>query len=194
MVKYLILLIGFYAATLQPVSACQCPITALSLETCNAYEIIFKGKLKSVKPCGDRYGEALFEVNELYKGNITQTFTVLFECNQECAQTFAPGEEWIIYTKYKQVSNALMDWCSRSRKFFSNTKEDFYTVTYGNDYYDEAKFLREKLGLHRFLKQKQDLSEKRNLQPSQTQSIILVICSFGGIILFYWLFNRFFKF
>lgn len=174
--------------------ACQCSLTALGLDECNKYELIFKGKIKEVKPCGDRYGEAIFELEELYKGNSPQQFTVLFECNKECAQNFAVGEEWIIYTRYKQINNALMDWCSRSRKFFRNEKEDFYTVTYGNDYYDELKFLREKLGLHRFLKPEVTVDEKRNQQPTKMETIVMLICSLSAILLFYWLFNRYFKF
>ncbi|MDI9339803.1 MAG: hypothetical protein QM534_04465 [Sediminibacterium sp.] len=192
--KRLILICCFLTGLLQSIHACQCPITVLGKAECDKYEIIFKGKIKSVKECGNRYGEALFEVEELYKGNIAQQFVVLFECNVACAQKLNAGEEWIIYTRYKQVNNAMMDWCSRSRKFFSNEKEDFYTVTYGNDYYDELKFLRENMGLHRFLKPQQTAQEKRNLLPTNTQSIIIVLCSIGTLILFYWLFNRFFKF
>jgi hypothetical protein len=87
----------------------------------------------------------------------------------------------------------MMDWCSRSRKFFKNEKEDFYTVTYGNDYYDEVKFLREKLGNHRFLQGDLNRDENRNVIPKINQTIVLVLCSLLAIVLFYWAFNKFFK-
>ncbi len=174
-------------------AACQCPLTSLGLEECSKYEIIFKGRLLSVTPCGDKFGEALFEIQELYKGNAARTFKVLYECGVPCAMEFRPGDEWIMYSRYKQIDNAKMDWCSRSRKYFSNDKEDFYTVNYGNDYEDEVKFLREHLGLHRFLKDKIVQGENRNLIPKPGQLAVIFICSLLAIILFYWLFNKFFK-
>lgn len=173
--------------------ACQCPLTRLGMEEVNKYDIIFKGKIISVVNCDHKYGEAVFEIEELYKGNTTKTFKVLFECDVECAMAFNAGDEWIIYSKYKQIDNALMDWCSRSRKFFKNDKEDFYTINYGNDYYDEAKFLKEKLGIHRFLVDKGTAEGNRNLAPTKNQTIIMFICSISAVLLFYWLFKKFFK-
>lgn len=176
-----------------PSWACQCPMTTLSLEECSKYDIIFKGRLLSVKDCDHKFGEALFEVQELYKGNTTEKFIVLFECHVECAMKLNAGEEWIIYTNYKQVDKGMMDWCSRSRKHFSNDKEDFYAVNYGNDYYDEEKFLREKLGLHRFLAEKITAEDNRNTRPSNTQMVVILICSLTAVVLFYWVFKRFVK-
>ena len=181
------LLCGFSA------QACQCPLTTLGMEEANKYELIFKGKIISVSPCGQRPGEALFEISELYKGNAASRFKMLFECGGECAIGFQANEEWVIYARYKQIDNAMMDWCSRSRKQFSNEKEDFYAVTYGNDYDDEVAFLRAKLGLHRLLKDKV-ITGERNTIPKPWQTGLLVLCSVAGIVLFYWLFNRFFKF
>lgn len=174
--------------------ACQCPLTSLGLEESNKYEIIFKGRVLSVETCKDNFGTAVFEVQELYKGNATKEFKVLFECGVECASEFSEGEEWVIYSNYKQVDKALMDWCSRSRKFFKNPKEDFYAVTYGNDYYDELKFLREKLGLHRLLVLKTSTTENRNERPTTNQTILMLVISIGAILLFYWLFKKYFKF
>jgi len=176
-------------------NACQCPLTALGQEECNKYEIIFKGKILSVKSCADKPGEAVFEIEELYKGNSAKKFTVLFDCKSDCALPFLTGEEWIIYSRYKQVGSAMMDWCSRSRKFFVNDKEDFYTVNYGNDYFDELKFLRANLGLHRFLPGPGVGVDDgdRNILPSTNQTIVLFIGSLLAIILFYWLFNRYFR-
>ncbi|MDI1355408.1 MAG: hypothetical protein PSX36_10840 [bacterium] len=174
-------------------SACQCPPSDLSLKECDKYEIIFKGKVSAVKSCGSAFGEAIFEVEELYKGNATKNFKVLFECVGECSGNFNVGEEWIIYSRYKQIDNAKMDWCSRSRKFFRNQNEDFYTVNYGNDYDDEAKFLKEKLGLHRFLSDNKYEMGGRNTRPNFNQMVIILLVSLGALVLFYYLFNKFFK-
>lgn len=175
-------------------NACQCPLTSLSLGECDKYEIIFRGKVDSVKSCNRNFGEAFFKVSELYKGNIPATFKVLFECGVPCAMNFRVGEEWIIYSNFKQIGNAKIDWCGRSRKYFKFAKEDFYTVTYGNDYEEELVFLRKNLGLHRALAETKNAAENRNLRPSTNQTIFILVCSLLVIILFYWLFNKYFKF
>jgi hypothetical protein len=174
-------------------NACECPHTELSLRECDKYELIFKGKVLSVKNCGDRPGEAIFEVQDLYKGNATKGFKIIFDCKGECALGFNAGEEWIIYTSYKQIDNAKMDWCSRSRKHFSNDKEDFYLVNYGNDFYEEEKFLKEKLGLHRLLSEKKIQNTSRNERPNTTQMIYILMFSIAAIVLFYYLFNKIFR-
>lgn len=176
------------------VGACQCPLTTLSIEECNKYEIIFRGKVLEVKNCNNNFGEAVFQLDELYKGNATKQFTVLFECGVACAMNFLPGEEWIIYSNYKQIGNVKMDWCSRSRKFFKVSKQDFYTTTYGNDYDEEVAFLRKSLGLHRVMTVVKNGEENRNIRPDSNQMIITLVCSLLVLILFYWLFNKFFKF
>ncbi|MBK9282892.1 MAG: hypothetical protein IPM51_01080 [Sphingobacteriaceae bacterium] len=173
--------------------ACQCPSTSLSLNECAKYDIIFKGKIESVKSCENGYGEAIFEIEELYKGNIKNKFLVYFECDVPCAQKFQVGEEWIIYTYFKQITNGKMDWCSRSRKYFAIAAQDLYTQNYGNDYEDELDFLRMKLGLHKPVNEVIQGTADRNIKPSLTQMIILLLVSMSCIILFYWLFGKYFK-
>lgn len=187
------ILLFLFSLLFQHAQACQCPLTQLSLDECNKYEIIFKGKVVSVVDCDLKFGEALFEIDELYKGNAGKQFKVLFECHVECAQKFTVGDEWIIYSRYKQIDNAKMDWCSRSRKFFKIDKEDFYTYTYGNDYYDEVKFLQDKLGVHRVLAEKKSAGDHRNIKPNGMQMLLVLLSSLVAIILFYYLFNRFFR-
>jgi hypothetical protein len=173
--------------------ACQCPVTALNAAELAKYEIIFRGKIVAVKQCGDRPGEATFEVTELYKGNTTKNFTVIFDCGQECAQQLLEGEEWVIYARYKQINNAQMVWCSRSRKYFHNTREDFYQVNTGVDYDDEISYLRKELGLHRLLDPQVVTNADRNEKPNTKQSAVILISSLLVIVVFYWLFNRLFK-
>ena len=189
----LFFLLLFFLGTCSIVVACQCPLSGLSMEECNKYEVIFKGKILSVTPCGSKFGEAMFDVEELYKGNTEQQFKVLFDCNEDCAYNFQVGEEWIIYSRYKQINNAKMDWCSRSRRLFKNDKEDYYTATYGNDYADEVEFLQENLGLHRVMVKKEISAMERNKLPDVKESIAILLFSLGGILLFYFLFKKYFK-
>jgi hypothetical protein len=96
MKKYLnrlFFLVQFILAEANLSYACQCPYTDLSLKECDKYEIIFKGKVISVTSCNNKFGEAVFELQELYKGNSTKQFKVLFECDVECAAQFNEGEE-----------------------------------------------------------------------------------------------------
>jgi hypothetical protein len=192
MKKGLVYFFALFLLAYYSVKACQCPLTTLSEAECDKYSVIFKGKVISVKNCEQNFGEAVFEVEELYKGDVTKRFRVLFECGGECAKGFNAGEEWIIYSNYKQVSSVMMDWCSRSRKYFKIAKEDYYTSTYGNDYDDEVAFLREKLKLHKISELVENAAGERNQRPNMTQTIILLVCSLSAMILFYWLFRKYF--
>ena len=184
---------GFSLPAQHHVTACECPGSTLSKETLGQYEIIFRGKVETVAACGSRPGEAVFAVDELYKGEIPARFTVVFDCDGPCAEGFGEGEEWIIYSRFLQVKNARMDWCSRSRKYFRNENEDHYAVNYGVEYFDEVEYLRNTLGLHRTLSDRPSQSTPRNIRPDVTQSAVILCASLAGIVLFYWLFRRLFK-
>lgn len=192
--KHIIAFIIFFILSVQNTYACQCPLTVLSLDECSKYEIIFRGRVIKNTTCDSKPGEAIFEIKELFKGKVFAEFSVLYDCGTECASTFNVGEEWIIYTNYKQVDKARMDWCSRSRKFFKNEKEDFYAVTYGNSYDDELVFLRKQLGIYKVMEKKtEDMQGHRNIIPSMSQLIITLIISLAVVVLFLYLFNKFFR-
>ncbi len=173
-------------------TACQCPITSLSDQELLKYDIIFKGKINAIKLSGAN-SEAIYSVDELYKGNISQDFHVFFDDKDNCKLELRVGDEWIIYTNYRQIDNAKLDFCSRSRKFIKNIKEDFFAVTTGVSYDEELLFLQTKLGLHKLLKNNPNRVENRNIIPTSNQFIIVLICSLLGIIFFYWIFNKIFK-
>lgn len=190
--KYLISVICCLLFLVQTSRACQCPLTTLSTAECDKYDIIFKGKVSNIKPNGKK-SEALFTVDELYKGMIAKEFTLLYDNEDACKLELRPGDEWVIYANYHQIDNAKLDFCSRSRKYIKNVKEDFFAETSGVPYDEEVSFLQEKLGLHKVLKENPNRAENRNILPNTNQLIIGFICSLLGLFLFYWLFNRFFK-
>jgi len=195
-IRSIILFVFTCLALIKPteIIACQCPLTTLSLDECNKYDVVYRGKIVSVNPCNNNSSEAIFEILELYKGRVNAKFKVLFDCKVECVQEFNPGEEWIIYSNYKQADNAKMDWCSRSRKLIKNEKEDFYAVTYGNSYDEELDFLRKNLGTYKTMRDREEnQAGKRNIIPSRTQLIITLFISLAVVILFLQLFKRFFK-
>jgi len=173
--------------------ACQCPVTALNDKETNKYDLIFKGKIKSIKLTENSNSEAIFDVDELYKGNTPKEFKVLFDKNDECKIELNAGDEWIIYTNYIQVDKAKLDFCSRSRKYIKNIKEDYFAVTTGISFDEELRYLQTKLGLHKLLKETPNKVEGRNQIPTANQFIVILICSLVGIIAFYWLIKKFLK-
>jgi hypothetical protein len=193
MVLKFIYSIIFYFCFQGALMACDCPFSRLGMDECNKYEIIFRGRIKSLAVSDSKFSEAVYEISELYKGNATKLFKVLYNNQEECSQTLVIGQEWIIYANYKQLDKAKLEWCSRSRRAFNNAKEDFYTITYGNDYDDELKFLQQNLGTHRFLSGPINQSGNRNQLPNNQQSILIALFSVFALILFYYLFNKFFK-
>jgi hypothetical protein len=172
--------------------ACQCPLSKLDQKELQKYEIIFKGKIKSIKLDKEK-SEAIFTISELYKGMLADDFKILFNDADVCKLELRAGDEWIIYTNYFQVDNAKLDFCSRSRKYIKNIKEDFFAETTGITYDEELRYLQENLGLHKLMKNNPNVVENRNIIPNNNQFIIVLICSMLGLIAFYWLFNRLFK-
>jgi hypothetical protein len=173
--------------------ACQCPLTALNEVEIGKYDLIFKGKILSLNLKEGSNSEAVIEINELYKGNSFKKFKLLFNEADPCNLELRAGDEWIIYTNYKQIDNGQLDFCSRSRKFFKNIKEDFFMVTTGVSFDEELKYLQTKLGLHKLLKENPNKVENRNQLPNKNQFIIMLICSLVGVILFYWLIKKILK-
>lgn len=173
--------------------ACQCPLTALNETETNKYDLIFRGKITSINLKENTNSEAIFELSELYKGNSRKQFKILFNNADPCKLDLRIGEEWVIYTNYKQIDNAQLDFCSRSRKLFKSLKEDFFYETTGVTYDEEVRYLQSKLGLHKLLKEDINKVENRNKIPSKNQFILILVSSLVGIIVFYWLIKKLLK-
>ncbi|MES2568307.1 MAG: hypothetical protein V4565_15645 [Bacteroidota bacterium] len=172
--------------------ACQCPITELTDKELAKYDIIFRGNINSIK-LDKQNSQAIFTISELYKGLLAQDFKILFNNDDVCKLELRVGDEWLIYTNYHQIDNAKLDFCSRSRKFFVNIKEDFFAETTGISYDEEIRYLQTNLGIHKLMKENPNKVENRNSLPSSNQSVVLIICSILGLIFFYLLINKLFK-
>jgi hypothetical protein len=187
-----LIIISFFILACKFAIACQCPLTSLNDTEVAKYEIIFKGSIKSIK-LDKVKSEAIFTISELYKGIVAQDFKIIFNDEDPCKLELRVGDEWIIYSNYNQVDNAKLDFCSRSRKYIKNIKEDYYTETTGITYEEELRFLQSKLGKHKLLKNNPNQFENRNIIPSSNQFILTLLASVVGLILFYWFFNKLFK-
>jgi hypothetical protein len=170
--------------------ACQCPVVALDRSLTANYQLIFYGRVVDVHACGDRPGEAVFEIRELYQGNSVPTFTIVYDCKDACYLPFNKGDEWLIYTNYRQMGNGRMDWCSRSRKMMSVQKEDFYTVNYGTTFDDDIRFLRDSLGIHRTASNDLVNAGPRNQHPDLYSTAMMLLLSLAGMVGFYVLIRR----
>lgn len=172
--------------------ACQCPVTSLTEKETNKYELIFRGKISFVKLNGE-HSEALFRVDELYKGNSAEEFKVLFNDLDPCKLELRVGDEWIIYTNYIQIDKAKLDFCSRSRKYIANIKEDFFEVNTGITYDEELTYLQTNLGLHKLLKNNPNRVQNRNIIPTSKEFVITLLFSIAGLVLFYWIIRKVLK-
>jgi len=172
--------------------ACQCPLSSLTNKELEKYDIIFKGSIKTIE-LNKSKSFAVFTVSELYKGIISQDFKVLFDDEDACKLELRVGDEWIIYSNYYQVNNAKLNFCSRSRKYIKNIKEDFFAETTGISYDEELRYLQTNLGKHKLLRKEIKTFENRNIIPNSKQFIIIILCSIIGLIAFYKAFNIFFK-
>jgi len=172
--------------------ACQCPLTQLNEKELQKYEIIFKGKISSIKLNKEK-SEAIFNINELYKGIAGEQFKVLFDDLDVCKLELRVGDEWIIYSNYLQIDNAKLDFCSRSRKYIKNVNEDYYAETTGISYDEELRYLQEHLGLHKLMKNNPNKVENRNIIPNTNQFIMSALGSIIGLLVFYFIVNKLFK-
>lgn len=174
--------------------ACECPPLALNENLIKSYDIIFKGKVVQVKSIPGKYKEALFEISELYKGTSQKTLKVLIDTTADCAKPILPGQIWLIYSTYKQWQRPLLNWCSRSRKWFENEKEDYYAYTYGLSFDAEITYLTSKLGCKNIITSTETENPgERNVLPKPYMLLILIGISSLGLILLNVLLKRYLK-
>ena len=178
------------------IHACECPpVPKLDKNYTESYKLIFKGAVKSVTPCNDEIAKAHFLLQELYKGQSPKEIDVYFDCGVDCEMNFSAGQTWIIYGNYAQMGKPDVNFCSRSRKLVDNEVK-LYTDYIPSDYSfeQEAEWLRSNLGLQAFLEENNNaLLSHRNELPSKSNALLLVGLSLVGLLLLYFLFNKFVK-
>lgn len=174
------------------VKACECPpLTPVSVEQMNAYDVVFTGRIDSISPCATNgISIAHFTIDELYKGKTAKQVNVHFDCISSCMMSLAKNEEWIIYAIYQRFDVISVKLCSHSRKYFREGKQDFYRAVSGRTYDQEKEFLRTNLGIRPFVAKEQWNKDQvefkpHNKQPSSSSKIFLLLISFGVMILIY---------
>jgi hypothetical protein len=188
MKKYLLFILLLQSAWLK---ACECPpLIPINNELTKTYDIIFMGKVDSVSAAIDGISTAYFRVEELYKGHAGKHVAVDFDGVSACMMSFAKNEEWIIYASYQRFDVISVKLCSHSRKQVNASEQDVYAAAAQRTFEQESEFLKNMFGIQPFIekeawnKEQQDL-KPRNEQPSARNKLVLLLVSFGVMILIY---------
>jgi hypothetical protein len=188
---FALLLIFFLPRT--NVSACDCVSNPVNLETIKSAELIFMGEVVAISGC-DGTAKATFSVKELFRGKTFANETVEFDCSSSCQMSFLPGETWLIYATYKKYGESEVNFCSLSRKKFSNESDDYYTATHQMNFTEEQEWLKKNLGLQQ-LNEKEPEAEQHheNIRPEGYQMLWYLGGGLLAVIAFYFIGRKFLK-
>jgi len=180
--------------------ACECPpIEPASKKTCESYDVIFYGKVDSIRPCSTQgLGTAYFSIISLYKGSAEQHVSVDYDCTSACMMSFAKGEEWIIYSVYQHFDLLTVSLCSHSRKKITDGTADFYEAASQRSFSGENTFLETTLGIqpyasHNALNDQQKELQPHNEQPDALHKLWLLLISLGVMAVVFIISKKFFK-
>lgn len=165
-----------------PVSSfpqCNCKEETLDEAYIQKHQLIFRGKTLAVSK-GEDYSKVIFSIEKLFKGIAPKKMDIYFYAKNECSLKFNTGEEWLIYSNYKQATKPFVEYCSRSRKNVINTNKNidrmYIKADYGFD--EENEWLEKKLGLKNFVTPvSENDSLHSNIIPSFWQRIVLILVS-----------------
>ncbi|HEU4719032.1 MAG TPA: hypothetical protein VFU15_14410 [Bacteroidia bacterium] len=173
--------------------ACNCPTVALTKENLAAYDFIFTGKVVAVSGCSDD-ASVSFEIEKLYRGKSYREAQLKFDCTSDCGMTFSPGEEWIIYAKYVGYGKAEVKFCSFSRKYVADDKNDFVTPLHGMSYAMENEWLEKTLGVQELnVRNPEDDMHHENIHPSQQQALLYFGLGLAGLLVLLFLTKKFLR-
>ncbi|GAB4202915.1 MAG: hypothetical protein Fur0023_09280 [Bacteroidia bacterium] len=174
---FVIALISQYA------DACQCPVIQWTKEMADKNEVIFRGVVKNVFVHQNDYTVAEMEVLDLFKGNPSKTYKVLFPENDECAVSVNTGEEWIIYGEQKQINSCKIEWCGLSRKKFQNDMEDFFIATHIVTYEEEHNQLLSHFPKISLSENNLSYSSHKNIIPDKYELYLYLALSLVGFLI-----------
>jgi hypothetical protein len=174
--------------------SCQCPqLQPISKDLCTTYNVIFFGKVDSVKNCGtDGISTAYFTLNELYKGAVEQHVKIDFDCASDCMMNFSKGDQWLIYSSFQRFDLMTVNICEHSRKFFSDASQDIYQIASHRTFVQEKQFLNATFGIQPYVKNNElnklenDL-RPHNDQPSSLNKLLLLLVSFIAMGIVYYI-------
>lgn len=187
-----IILISFFVFVSSISFACECvPLSPISKELSNNYDVIFYGRVDSVGVCSDKWTAiAYFTITELYKGTAKKQVKINFDCNTECMMSFAADDEWIIYAKYSKFDFLNISICDHNRKKFYAGEEDIYLIDSKRPFEKELEFLKTTLAVQEtveptVLNNAATDTGRHNEQPSSWGKIVLLLISVFAMAIVY---------
>jgi hypothetical protein len=115
------------------VTFCKCvPVGEVKNEFDRAFTV-FSGKVKNIKWKGGNYDHIIFEVGDVWKGDLQKETKIMterpslverfFENSISCGYMFAEGEEYLVYSYRDKLSPAKVSNCGRTKKLSEAGKE-----------------------------------------------------------------------
>ncbi len=172
--------------------ACECPpLEPFSVKQCEEYETIFYGRVDSTSISGEKC-IAYFNISELYKGVSEQQAKIYFDCTSSCQMNFAKNELWIIYAEYKRFGEPKVSFCSRSRKYFPSSTEDYYEATHKLKFIEELELLQKNIGVKQINKSitSNEAAQRELIKPGGMNMLWLLVCSMGVLLLIYFILKK----
>lgn len=187
--------------------ACDCPVHPgrLDKKKTDSFDVILRGKVMLSFPCSGKESQTRFEGLELFKGKgIPRILEVTHDCASACKMPFEKEQEWLLFLHADSSGNYRVAYCERNRPLPSNPKEDAHTLYNEMSYTEEVTWLRAGMLPVYFLEPeqaetviKQDLTiidQNRNIRfATNRQKIMIVIGSFGFMVVLIWIIRRFLK-
>ena len=178
------------------VIACDCPdFKPLEKERIQRiYPVIFYGKVIAL---GNKDGAFVvkFKVITPFAGKLSAEMEII-DPNSDCSPGFGEGQEWLIYARYKAYGKAGTDLCTPSRMKFTNEKDDYNIVTRKTTFASDIEFLKINFGIQPFFIKNNDdeiLKNRELVKPGGYGMAWMILIGTLCLVIFYTLFNRFFK-
>lgn len=199
----LLMLLGTTAAF-----ACDCPVHPgkLNKDKTDSFDVILRGKVVLSYPCSGKESQTRFEGLELFKGQaVPRILEITHDCASACRMPFEKDQEWLLFIRSDSSKKIYrVTYCERNRPLPADIRKDDYTLYNEMSYKEELTWLRGTMLPVYFLEQeqaeqviKQDLTiidQNRNIRfASNSQKIMIVLGSFGFMIVLIWVVRRFLK-
>lgn len=156
-----ILFAAFYFFTLTTFG-CQCPeLPLLDKKSFSTYELVLFGKVEELKECSAGNQKVVFQVLELYKGDLSKELVSIdFSCETNtCFTEFNEGEQWLVYCKKNNAQDFILPDCSHTRKLIENGQIDYQEEMRGSSFFEDKTYLSSNFGIEQVFEN--DLKPKK---------------------------------
>ncbi|MFT6716922.1 MAG: hypothetical protein ACJA0Q_001570 [Saprospiraceae bacterium] len=139
--KFFLLLV--LTMLLNPCLACVCDEKpTLSLQVCSLYDVIFSGDVQNTSVCEDGNSKVLFNVSELYKGDVEFVSELQYVCGvEDCSVDFHDDSEWLIFAKKNNAQECIFELCSYSRELLPDSTAVYINQLRGSTFFQDKDFL-----------------------------------------------------